>query len=147
MVFARLPLGGPGDLVDRVHSVRLYDEQAVVVASVEHPIAGYDQVPAADLAHEQFPLGPPAGLAPAENQLEFPPMTQQEAIEVAASGTGVVVVPQSVARLYHRKDVVHRPVPDLPETTIALVWLRERDDERLQRFVGVVRGRGSRSSR
>ena len=56
-------------------------------------------------------------------------MTEQEAIETVAAGTGIVIVPMSVARLHHRKDVVHRVVTDLPPTTIALVWLRDRDDE------------------
>ena len=74
-------------------------------------------------------------------------MTEQEAIETVAAGTGIVLVPMSVARLHHRKDVVapggHRPRP----TTVALVWLRERDDERTQAFVGVVRGRTGNSSR
>ena len=67
-------------------------------------------------------------------------------LEIAA-GTGVVIVPMSVARLYHRKDVVQRPVSDLEPTTVALAWLVERDDDRAQRFVGVVRGRTARSSR
>jgi hypothetical protein len=53
----------------------------------------------------------------------------------------------SVARLYHRKDVVHRVVTDLPPTTVALVWLSDRDDDQTQAFVGVVRGRTASSSR
>ena len=64
-----------------------------------------------------------------------------------AAGTGVVLVPMSVARLHRRKDVVHRVVTDLDPSTIALVWLRERDDETTQAFVGVVRGRTGNSSR
>ncbi len=74
-------------------------------------------------------------------------MSDQEAVEVAAAGTGVVVLPMSVARLHHRKDVVARPVRDLEPTTVALVWLMDRDDELTQAFVGVVRGRTPRSSR
>ena len=74
-------------------------------------------------------------------------MTRPGAVEAVAAGTGVVVLPMSVARLHHRKDVVHRPVRGLPPTTIALVWLVERDDEHTQAFVGVVRGRTPRSSR
>ena len=66
---------------------------------------------------------------------------------VVAAGTGVVVLPMSVARLHARKDVVHRVVTDLPTTTVALVWRMERDDELTQEFVGVVRGRTARSSR
>jgi hypothetical protein len=38
-------------------------------------------------------------------------------------------------------------VTDLPETEVALAWLVDRDDEQTQEFVGVVRGRTSRSSR
>ena len=64
-----------------------------------------------------------------------------------AAGTGIVLVPMSVARLFHRKDVVAREVTDLPPTTVALVWLRERDDERTQAFVGVVKGRTANSTR
>jgi hypothetical protein len=43
--------------------------------------------------------------------------------------------------------VVHRPVRGLPPTTIALLWLVERDDEHTQAYVGVDRGRTPRSSR
>jgi hypothetical protein len=53
----------------------------------------------------------------------------------------------SIARLLDRLDVVHREVTDLEPTTIALVWLRERDDETTQAFVGVVKGRTANSSR
>jgi DNA-binding transcriptional LysR family regulator len=74
-------------------------------------------------------------------------MTEQEAIEAVAAGTGIVLVPMSVARLYQRKDVVHRVVTDLPASTVALVWLRDRDDETTQAFVGVVKGRTANTSR
>ena len=53
----------------------------------------------------------------------------------------------SVARLHHRKDVTFRPVTDLPTTTIGLVWRTDHDDERVQTFIGVVRGRTANSSR
>ena len=70
-----------------------------------------------------------------------------EHVATVAAGTGVVVVPMSVARLHHRKDVTFRPVTDLPTTTIGLVWRTDRDDERVQTFIGVVRGRTANSSR
>jgi hypothetical protein len=53
----------------------------------------------------------------------------------------------SVARLFHRKDVVNRQVTDLPSSTVALVWRRDRDDEVTQAFVGVVKGRTAHTSR
>ncbi|HEY5787667.1 MAG TPA: LysR family substrate-binding domain-containing protein [Microlunatus sp.] len=142
MALVRLPVEREG-----LHLVRLYDEVAVVVVARDHPVAAYDEIDLADLAGEQFIAGPPDGLAPTVDQLDFRAMTAQEAIEVAAAGTGVVVLPMSVARLHHRRDVVHRPVRGLPPTTIALIWRVERDDELTQAFVGVVRGRTPRSSR
>ena len=44
-------------------------------------------------------------------------MTEREAVETVAAGTGIVILPMSVARLHHRKDVVTRPVVDLAPTT------------------------------
>ena len=142
MALARLP-------VDRenLHQVRLYDEIAVVVTSREHPVAAYEEGDLADLSGEQFIGGPPPGCTPEVDQLDFPPMPDGAAVDVAAAGSAVVILPMSVARLYHRKDAVHRPVRDLPPTTIALIWLAGRDNETTQAFVGVVRGRTPRSSR
>ena len=50
-------------------------------------------------------------------------MTEREAVETVAAGTGIVILPMSVARLHHRKDVVARPVADLAPTSVALAWL------------------------
>jgi DNA-binding transcriptional LysR family regulator len=74
-------------------------------------------------------------------------MSEREAIETVAAGTGIVIVPMSVARLYHRRDVVQREIADLGPTTIALVWRRDRDDDVIQAFVGVVKGRTANTSR
>lgn len=143
---ARLPVD-----TGRCHVVRLYDEVAVVVAPADHLVAAADEVELADLAEEQLVLPPETvpgwqDVSTVE-RLPFPPMSVREAIEVAASGAGVVVVPMSVARLHHRRDVVVRPVTDGPVSEVALVWLRERDDERAQDFVGIIKGRTPRSSR
>ncbi|MFN8192111.1 MAG: LysR family substrate-binding domain-containing protein [Nocardioidaceae bacterium] len=132
---------------DDLHLIRLYEEQPVVVAARDHVLAAYDEVPAADLAHEQFALPPPAGLDPVAEQLPFPPMTARDAVEVAASGSAVAILPMSVARLYHRKDAIWRPVLDLDPTVVGLAWRRDRDTPDVQEFVGVVRGRTERSSR
>ncbi|WP_408899504.1 LysR family transcriptional regulator substrate-binding protein [Nocardioides sp. R1-1] len=147
MALVRLPvdLDAPAPL----HCVRLYDEVPVVVASRDHFVAASDPevpIPVADLADEQLVLPHPSGWTPTAEQLPFPEMTVKDAIEVTASGTGIVIVPMSVARLHHRKDVVQRPV-ELDPTTVALVWLRDADSPVHQDFVGVVRGRRSSSSR
>ncbi|PUA79931.1 LysR family substrate-binding domain-containing protein [Nocardioides currus] len=142
MALVRLP-------VDRsnLHCITLYDEVPVVVAGAEHFVAAADEVALADLADEQLVRPHASGWRPAAEQLDWPPMSEQEAIETVAAGTGVVIVPMSVARLHQRKDVVQRPVSDLDPTQVGLVWLVDRDGEDTQAFVGVVRGRSARSSR
>lgn len=147
LVLARLPadLDRPSPL----HCVRLYDELPVVVAGREHVLAALDEqdvVDPADLVDEQLVLPHSSGWTPDAAQLDFPAMSVKDAIEVAASGTGIVIVPMSLARLHHRKDVVTRVV-DLPATTVALIWLRDADSPVHQDFVGVVRGRKAGSSR
>ena len=118
----------------------------MVVASAEHPVAAYDEIDVSELADEYDVL--------AEN----PGLEVRLAIETAAAGTGIVVVPMSLARLHHRKDAVWLPVHGVDDYPVALVWLkepsvdldeaaREAREESVQRFVGVVRGRTVNSSR
>lgn len=145
LVLARLP-------VDRerptpLHCVVLYEEQPVVVAALDHFVAAADEVSTSDLADEQLVLPERSGWRPTADQLDFPEMSARDAVEVAAAGTGVVVLPMAVARLHHRKDVVHRPVVDLPPTRIALVLRVDDDGPVHQDFVGVTRGRRASSCR
>ena len=143
MAIVRLPVD-----TDGLHCVRLYDEVQVAVASREHMLAAADdEVSTADLVDEQLVRPHASAWRPDAAQLEWPPMSEQDAIETVAAGTGVVILPMSVARLHQRRDVVTRVVSDLAPTTIALVWLLERDDEVTQTFVGVTKGRTARSSR
>lgn len=143
----RLPLED-----DALHIITLYEEIPVVVASIDSHLMSVDELSAADLAGEVLitpgddvlgPLDLPGTLVPA-----FPPLaTTEEAIATAASGTGIVVVPMSLARMHHRKDADHRPLIDGPTSTVALVWPRERTTPDVETFVGIVRGRTSNSSR
>ena len=143
MALVRLPVE-----TDGLHCVRLYDELPVVVASRDHLLGAADaEVTTADLADEQLVRPHVSGWRPDAEQLDWPPMSERDAVETVAAGTGVVVLPMSVARLHQRKDVVTRVVTDLDPTTIALVWRTERDDEVTQTFVGVTKGRTARSSR
>jgi DNA-binding transcriptional LysR family regulator len=142
LALVRLPVDSEG-----LHCVRLYDERPVVVAGREHFVAAADTVTLDDLVDEQLVRPHASGWRPAAEQLAWPEMSEREAVETVAAGTGIVVVPESVARLFRRKDVVRREVTDLPPTTVALVWLRKRDDDTTQAFVGVVKGRTANSSR
>ncbi len=142
LALVRLPVDRDG-----MHVITLYDEVPVVVAGHEHLVAAADEVTLADLVDEQLVLPHRSGWCPDVPQLDWPSMTEREAVETVAAGTGIAILPMSVARLHHRKDVVSRPVVDLAPTSVALAWLVAKDDERAQRFVGVVRGRSARSSR
>ena len=142
MAIVRLPIDRDG-----LHCIPLYDELPVAVLGVEHVLTLAEEVTTADLADEQLVLPHASGWTPRAEQLAWPPMTAKDALEVVASGTGVVIVPMSIARLHHRKDTTYRVVTDLPSTTVGLAWLIENDDPWVQRFIGIVRGRTERSSR
>ncbi|HET6627035.1 MAG TPA: LysR substrate-binding domain-containing protein [Nocardioidaceae bacterium] len=128
MSFVRLPVEREG-----LHLIPLYREVPVVVVPVDHVVTAFDEVSAADLADE--------------HRLVDPSITTRQAVETVAAGTGIVIVPMSIARLHHRKDVTYRPVTDLPESQIALAWLTGPEDPRIEAFIGIVRGRTERSSR
>ena len=127
MAFVRLPIEPAG-----LHCIPLYEDKAVVVAAKEHPIAAYDEVPLDDLADEH--------VVPSD-------LTAAQAIETVAAGTGVVIVPLSIARLHHRKDVVYRSVSGVEPGKVGLAWPIDADNSLIELFIGIVRGRSVRSSR
>jgi DNA-binding transcriptional LysR family regulator len=142
MCLVRMPVDREG-----LHCIPLYDEVPVAVVGAEHVATVVDELSLADLADEQLVLPHPSGWTPAVEQLDWPPMSVAEAVEVVAAGTGVAIVPMSLARLHQRKDTTYRPVRDLPPTTVALAWRVDNEDPRVQSFIGIVRGRTERSSR
>ena len=142
MCLVRLPVDRDG-----LHCIPLYDELPVVVVGTDHLVTVAEEVALADLEDEQLVLPHPSGWTPSAPQLDWPPMSVRDAVEVVASGTGVAIVPMSLARLHHRKDTTYRTVTDLPPTTVGLAWLVDNEDPRIQAFIGIVRGRTERSSR
>jgi DNA-binding transcriptional LysR family regulator len=140
--FVRLPIAE--DETARLNIIRLYSEVPVAVLPKEHPLAQEDGIRLAALADD-------ADLAddtvPINNTVLEVTTTVKDAVELVAAGAGVLLVPQSVARLYGRKDVVAVPITDAPETTIALIWRAEETSDAIDDFVGIVRGRSARSSR
>lgn len=141
----RLPLDRTGLSV-----INLYTEVSVVVVPKDHAIAAVDEVSVSDLADETVlhPLDDVLDWAalPGEAAFERPEDTEQ-AISYVASEVGVLVTPQSLARLHHRRDLTYRPVEDAPSSQVGLVWLTENTTELVEEFVGIVRGRTANSSR
>ena len=142
MALVRLPIDREG-----LHCIPLYDEVPVAVVGAEHLITLVDEVSLDDLSDDQLVLPHESGWTPDADQLDWPPMSVRDAVETVAAGTGVLIVPMSVARLHQRKDTTYRPVTDLPPTKVGLAWLVDNEDPRVQTFVGIVRGRTERSSR
>jgi hypothetical protein len=150
MVLLRLPVERDG-----LHVIPLYEEVPVVVVAREHVVAAFEEVDVADLAQEVLMQDPAlvpdwAAVASAEARARaaaMPLMTTKQAVAVVAAGSGIVVVPMSVARLHHRKDVVHRPVNGISPSQVGLAWRVDDDDPRIEDFIGIVRGRTERSTR
>ncbi|MEX3609453.1 LysR substrate-binding domain-containing protein [Rothia sp. LK2588] len=146
---------------DAFHLIELYREKMVVVLPRDHTLSLYeDEVPLAELA-EEFMLQDPktvpewAHVSVAYRQAhpqKLPMMRHtQDAIELVAAGLGLLLVPMSVARFYHRKDLTYRIVPELSESPVALVWPRaareDAEEQIIQDFIGICRGRTPGSDR
>mgnify|MGYP002378857066 CR=1 FL=1 len=142
----RLPIDREG-----LHLIALYDEVPVVVMSAGSDLTAADELVASDLHGEVL-------IVPADDVLGFttpgtltpvfrPPETTEDAVATVATGVGVLVVPMSLARRHHRKDVTYRPLRGGPTSTIALAWAVDHPTELVDTFVGIVRGRTANSSR
>ncbi|MFD7325788.1 LysR family substrate-binding domain-containing protein [Streptomyces sp. NPDC059875] len=139
----------PVDRTD-LSAIPLYTETTVVVIPKDHVVAAVDEVSPEDLA-EEIVLHPlddtldwerPPGLPALER-----PATTADAIELVAAGVGLLVVPQSLARLHHRKDLTYRPLSDTPESRVALSWPQDETTDLVEQFIGIVRGRTVNSTR
>jgi DNA-binding transcriptional LysR family regulator len=144
-VLLRLPTDRTG-----LSAIPLYTETTVVVVRKDHLVAAADEVVAADLADdvvlhavddtldwERLP-----GLPATER-----PAATAEAIEQVAAGAGLLIVPESLARFHHRKDLTYRPVTDAPQSRVALSWLEDETTDLMEHFIGIVRGRTVNSTR
>ncbi|MFJ5534978.1 LysR family substrate-binding domain-containing protein [Streptomyces sp. NPDC093261] len=138
--------------VDRTFfsAIPLYTETTVVVVPKGHLVTAVDEVSLGDLADEVVfhPLDDVLGWEQPPGQPAFErPATTEDAIELVAAGVGLLVVPQSLARLYHRRDLTYRPVVDAPQSGVALSWPEDATTDLVEDFIGIVRGRTVNSTR
>ncbi|WP_308166462.1 LysR family substrate-binding domain-containing protein [Actinomadura sp. NEAU-AAG7] len=143
--FVRLP-------VDRaaLHVIPLYLETTVVVVPKDHAVAAVEEVELADLADEDVfePLDDVLTWDDRPGQPAFTrPENTADAIGLVASGAGVLLLPQSLARLHHRRDLTYRTVTDAPQSQIGLAWLEAVTTDLMEELIGIVRGRTPNSSR
>jgi hypothetical protein len=128
MCFVRLPIDRDG-----LHLIPLYDELAVAVVGMEHPAAAYEELTVAELADD--------------HRVDDPGLSARQRVATVAAGAGHTVMPMSVARLHHRRDVRHVRLTDVPTTTVGLAWPVEGGGPMVETFIGIVRGRTERSTR
>ncbi|MFJ8042120.1 LysR family substrate-binding domain-containing protein [Kitasatospora sp. NPDC096147] len=138
--------------VDRsvLSAIPLYTETTVVVVPKDHVLTAVDEVELTELADEivLHPLDDTLGWTELPGRPAFErPATTADAIELVAAGIGVLLVPQSLARLHHRKDLTYRPVLEAPQSQLALAWPEALTTELVEEFIGIVRGRTVNSSR
>jgi DNA-binding transcriptional LysR family regulator len=151
------------------HAIPLYTETTVVVVPRDHLLADAAEVSLADLAGEvllqpaddvlAWPATPPAAgqgradsagspvVGAQQPPATMAPPTTAAAVEMVAAGAGVLVVPQSLASLHHRRDLAHRPVTDAPTSSVGLVWRRDAHTDLVEQMIGIVRGRTVNSTR
>ncbi len=130
--------------------IPLYEEATVAVMPTDHLLSAADEITFADLDGEPI-------LLPRDDVVAWPdapgtvidhrPESTEDAIELVAAGMGVLIVPQSLARLYHRKDLTYRPIVDAPTCAVALAFSQGPPSELVEEFTGIVRGRKPGSSR
>lgn len=129
---------GVEELREEFRAVALYEELQVAVLDQDHILTVAETLTTGELTAESEPQA-----RPRTDEAEM-------AVELTAAGVGPVVLPMSVARLHHRKDVTYRELTDAPTVPVVLVWprdLSEEDEAAVQQFVGIVRGRSANSGR
>lgn len=137
---------------DVLSAIPLYTETTVVVFPKDHWLAAAEEVALGDLADDVVfhplddTLGFTAETLPGRPAIERP-ATTEDAIELVAANVGVLLVPQSLARLHHRRDLTFRPVVEAPQSQVALSWPQEQTTDLVEEFIGIVRGRTVNSSR
>lgn len=130
--------------------IPLYEEMTVAVVPADHLLTAADEIAAADLDGEPtlLPLDDVVAWAGAPGiPIEHRPETTEDAIELVAAGLGALIVPQSLARLYHRKDLTYRPITDAPTCPVGLAFPEGPPSALVEEFTGIVRGRKPGSSR
>lgn len=145
LALLRLPADTSGLAV-----IPLYEENTVAVVPTDHLLTAADEITAADLVEEPtlLPLDDVVDWSDAPGvPVDHRPETTEDAIELVAAGIGALIVPQSLARLHHRKDLTYRAIVDAPRCQVALALPEGPQSEFVEEFIGIVRGRKPGSSR
>ncbi|MCS7476936.1 LysR family transcriptional regulator [Umezawaea endophytica] len=129
----------------------LFTEPRLVALPSDHDLAGSARLLLADLAGEvllqptaavpEWPGATTPPVAPANDGDEtsaYSPSVEVK-LELVAAGRGIVIMPASTTRYYHRPDIAYVPVSDLPDTGVSLVVEARRRSDQLRELVEIAR--------
>ena len=113
-----------------LHSIPIGHENKVACVPSTHRLAGRRSLTAADLDGEQ--------ILDAQTRRTS---SVEEKFELIASGHGIALIPESVARIYSRPDLLYLSVTDaLPVQTCLAVMQESRREARVQEFLKIATG-------
>jgi len=139
----------PAD-ISALAAIPLYEETTVAVLPTDHLLSAADELTSADLDGEPIllPLDDVVAWVDAPGTpIDHRPETTEAAMELVAAGIGALIVPQSLARLYQRRNLTYRPIADAPTCSVALAFPERPQSPLVEEFIGIVRGRKPGSSR
>ncbi|MGW7425037.1 LysR family transcriptional regulator [Streptomyces sp. NPDC054813] len=112
----------------------LYGETRVAMLPAEHRLAGKPEITLADLDGERWLRynDPLPG--------DLPLRTIEEKFERVAAGTGITLVPHSVAEQYSRPDIAYVPVSDADPDRVLLAWAAGRRSPLIAAFAEAATG-------
>ncbi|MEV6052967.1 LysR substrate-binding domain-containing protein [Streptomyces sp. NPDC052107] len=114
----------------------LYRETRVAMLPEGHRLAGKQELSLADLDGERWLryADPRPG--------DLPIRTIEEKFECVAAGTGITLVPRSVAEQYSRPDISYVPVTDAEPDQVLLAWAAGRHSPLITAFVETAQSLG-----
>ncbi|WP_406056650.1 LysR family transcriptional regulator [Kribbella sp. NBC_00889] len=125
----------------------LFEEPRVAMLPSDHRLAGKPVIDITDLAGEHLLQEPDAVPEWRDIALELrtgapkplPALRSvEEKLEHVATGTGISILPLSVATFYHRSDVAAVPVNDLATNKVCLAWIASRRSRLIYDFADLA---------
>ncbi|MFF2809767.1 LysR family transcriptional regulator [Streptomyces sp. NPDC058000] len=113
--------------ISGLRTIPIGHEPRVACMPVAHPLAARQELTSADLDGEQM-------LDVAKRRTS----SLEEKFELIASGHGIALIPQSVARSYSRPDLAYLPVTDAPGYETCLAVAADRREKPLRDFLEIA---------
>lgn len=154
LALARVPVVGADDRITQdFHVVCLYEETPGVAVPKDHVLAELGQVvDPSDLSSEIINYRIPADAG-------VDVQAVRDALAIVGANVGIVIAPRPLLKVLSKRRVVALELADAagavdgcsqvvaPRTQIVLLWRKDHDNEEIQGFVAVSRGRTAHSSR